>query len=117
MLDVADIGDRFQVFDDTGSGPALILTTSTTSGTGNPCAFDIACSILNDTNNVANGYSVGQVALGPGNHSLSVSVISGFTTGQAVFSVSSSQSGVPEPATFVLSGVGLLGLGWLRRRI
>ena len=116
VLDVADIGDRFQIFDDTGSGPALILTTSATSGNTNPCGFDIACSILNDTANVANGYSFGQVALGSGNHSLTVSVISGFTTGQAVFSLSAAQTSVPEPATAGMMGVALLGLGlWGRR--
>jgi hypothetical protein len=110
VLDLGDIGDRFQVFDNSIS---LGLTSAITTGNGtNPCgSLDIGCS------NADSQYSRGLFALGSGAHSITISVIqnaAGTTFGQSVFQVTQA---VPEPGTLVFVGTGLLGLGYLRRRL
>jgi len=119
VLDLGDVGDRFEVFDNTGNGIGSIGLTSDVANpaTTNPCGatgvLDIACSQGN------NAYSRGLFSLGSGNHSITIDVVrnAGTTTfGQAVFQVTAAPSGVPEPGTLILMGTGLLGLVYLRRR-
>jgi len=112
VMDIGDIGDRFQIFDNLVS----LGNTSATSGTTNLCGFDIACALahLGGT-----GYSSGAFnILGAGSHSITINLLinaPNTTGGNAVFSLSS-VSGVPEPATYLLVGTSLATLVFLRRR-
>jgi hypothetical protein len=119
VLDLGDVGDRFQVFDNAGSGiVSLGLTTDVPNpATTNPCGgsgvLDITCSLGNSA------YSRGTFALGSGAHSITIDVVRNAGTtifGQAVFQVTASPSGVPEPGTLLLMGTGLVGLVYLKRR-
>jgi len=119
VLDLGDVGDRFEVFDNPGNGVGSLGLTSdvpnpaTTNPCGSPGVLDITCSQGN------NAYSRGLFSLGSGPHSITIDVVrnAGTTTfGQAVFQVTAAPSGVPEPGTLILMGTGLLGLAYLRRR-
>jgi hypothetical protein len=122
VLDLGDVGDRFEVFDNfNGGGIASIGQTSNVanpSPSSNPCGapgtLDITCSQGNAA------YSNRLYSLATGSHSITIDVVqnAGTTTfGQAVFQVSANAVGVPEPGTIVLMGTGLLGLVYLRRRL
>lgn len=109
VLDIGDIGDTFQVFDNLVSQG----DTSATSGSGNPCGFDITCALANLG---ATGYSSGTFVFGAGSHSITIDLLTnavGTAGGNAVFSLSAA---VPEPATFGLIGISLAGLAFYRRR-
>lgn len=110
VLDLGHIGDVFGIFDNNVS----LGTTSAPSGSGNPCGFDIACSVGTA------GYSRATVPLGAGDHSLTFSIVANAPdteSGSAVFSVSSAASAVPETSAWVLVGSGLVLLGAWRRRL
>src|SRR5262249_4800721 len=83
VLDLGDVGDRFEVFDNTVS---LGMTSNISNTGGNPCGspgtLDIACSQGNAA------YSRGTFDLGSGDHSITINVIQNATNttfGQAVF--------------------------------
>src|SRR5258708_3703338 len=73
LVDIGDIGDTFRVFDNLVS----LGDTSATTGTTNPCVFDIACSILHDTANIGStGYSEGTFVIsGAGSHSITIDLL------------------------------------------
>src|SRR5579862_91620 len=105
VLDLGDIGDRFNVFDNS----TLLGPTSETSGSGNPCGppgtLDIACGL---THLGSTGYSSATFQLPAGAHSITFSIIANApntTFGQAVFLVG--PPALPLPATssiFVVDG-------------
>lgn len=115
VLDIGDIGDIFGIAD---NGTSL-GTTSSTTGTGRPCDFDIGCALENTG---PTGYSSGTFLVGAGDHSISFSIVAnapGTTAGNAVFTVSPTNgnlSSVPEPGTYLLTGSVLALLGLIRRR-
>jgi hypothetical protein len=112
VLDIGDIGDTFRIFDNLVS----LGDTSAAPGTGNPCSFDIACSIANAG---PNGYSSGTFdILGTGSHSITIELLTNApetSGGNAVFQLNPLAT-VPEPATFALIGFSLAGLAYVRRR-
>ena len=62
-------------------------------------------------------YSSGTFLLGPGSHSISITVLNGVDGGGgAWFGFEAPSGAVPEPATTALVGLGLLGLAAWRRR-
>jgi len=116
VLDLGDVGDRFEVFDNLAS---LGLTSNVANPTpnSNPCGsagvLDIACSAGNAA------YSNRLYSLASGSHSITINVVqnAGTTTfGQAVFQVTQSPSAAPEPSYIILMSAGLVGLAYSRRR-
>jgi hypothetical protein len=107
VLDLFNHGDRFEAFD---GGVTLGITSAIINDGVNACDGDIACAIGD------NGYSRASFNLGAGSHSLTFMVNQNALNtsgGAAVFSVSSP---VPEPATYVLIGLGLALVGLARAR-
>jgi len=120
VLDIGDIGDRFDVFDN----GTLLGPTSATSGSGNPCGpsgtLDIACALIH--NGGPTNLSSGTFQLPAGSHSITLSVIANApatTFGDAVFLVGPpSISATPAPPTSLLIFAGMLiilGWSWFRR--
>jgi hypothetical protein len=98
-LIVADLfidGDQFQVFDNVVS----IGTTPVPANDGATCGNDpLLCTSAS--------WSRGVFALGPGSHSITMTLTAaatGFTIGGGAFEI------IPEPATFALMGLGILGI-------
>lgn len=111
-------------------------TASTSFSSYNPFAFD-AYYGTNATPNGGGTYSVGTpvsgstvaqnsvnygflpgAPIGPGVYDVRLSVFSGNNTnlGSTAIVINSSPVPVPVPATIALMGLGLAGLGWMRRR-
>jgi hypothetical protein len=102
LTDVYASGDMFLVYDN-----GAVLGLSSTPTIGQYCSDPAAC--LADAN-----FSHGEFVLGAGPHSITIlTVLSPYGVGDAFFRFDGE---VPEPLTAVLMGVGLLGLGCLRRR-
>ncbi len=117
VTDVETSGDQFQLFD---NGVPMTPTTGLLGGqpgentgiTSNPvpfatsaCGEDIACALSNAD------YSSGTFLLHAGVNSITGLFLGVVGNGDFNFIAE-----VPEPATIALLGVGLLGLGLVRRR-
>ena len=105
MVDGFHSGDQFQVFD---FGVSLGLTSSVASGVDGCSGGNGPIHCLADSR-----FSNGSFSLGAGSHSMTISTVAGETSGGAWFEVA---SGVPEPYSFLLVGLGLGLIAWRRRR-
>jgi hypothetical protein len=112
IVDGYNSGDRFEAFDNAVS---LGQTTASTTNFSGCVGGDTPTNCLQDSN-----FSHGVFALSAGSHSLTIGVTENpWNSGGAWFAVLSRDplgSSVPEPATFVLSGAGLLAAAALARR-
>jgi hypothetical protein len=109
LVDGYSSGDRFEAFD---GAVSLGLTSLVAAGAQECAGGDGPIHCLAD-----NRFSSGSFLLGVGDHSLSITTVSGSTSGAAWFEVDEVDAGIPEPST--LSLVGLAGfaiLAWRRQR-
>lgn len=105
VTDAFNIGDIFDVYID-----SVLAFTTSTPGTGSEVTNpDVAFS--------SGYYSAGSALLAAGSYTVDIFAnTSPFQGGGAYFTVESQAAPVPAPATLLLFGAGLLGLGLARRR-
>jgi len=106
VTDVEASGDQFSLFT---NGNLLDDTSTPTIGTF--CGTDISCALANPD------FSSGTFTLPAGLNVITGDLIALVSAGDFDFIVqANSNTGVPEPATLSVLGVGLAGLGMLKRR-
>ncbi len=108
VTDAFAIGDRFEIFD----GSASLGLTSNVAESDSVNLSDAQSAYDSGL------YSTGEWVLGPGTYDISVLVASTpYGRGGAFVKLdTSSAAPVPEPATMILFGIGLLGLAGVSRK-